>query len=173
MAYRLDLPPHSRIHPVFHAAQLKEAGGIQGAELKLPSDSEAELPLQCFIESSWQLEVSYEVTSLRINGSFVGLQRPRRKSHGRTLQFWKINFHSWFIALRTRLLVRREILLQNRFNGLLFGGFISVEPDLVQGCRPVQGVRGFRGEKEGRVGGAIVFRLSCGLCLFSPKIRLR
>jgi len=46
VAYRLELPPNSAIHPVFHVSQLKKSPGAGSAVASLPSDLvEFQVPL--------------------------------------------------------------------------------------------------------------------------------
>ena len=46
MAYKLELPPQAKIHPVFHVSQLKRVKGEAPTPTHLPSELTAELELQ-------------------------------------------------------------------------------------------------------------------------------
>ncbi|GMY32521.1 putative mitochondrial protein [Fagus crenata] len=57
MAYRVDLPTHSRIHPEFHVSQLKlKLGASEGVVEELPSVSEDGVTV---LEPKWILEVHW------------------------------------------------------------------------------------------------------------------
>ena len=46
MAYKLVLPAHCHVHPIFHVSQLREAKGEVGARVEIPHQLKADLEMK-------------------------------------------------------------------------------------------------------------------------------
>jgi hypothetical protein len=113
VAYELELPPDSRIHPVFHVSMLKPARGIVPptalAPLPLTRDWVYDVQPHSVLDYRWVLEAGQPVLELLISW----MHRPKEEA---TWESYDL-FSSFQLSnLRTSRLLGTEVLLRlNQF----------------------------------------------------------